>query len=191
MLPSTMLDPALLETTRIRPLRRSEYDRLVDLGMFEGERLELLRGVLVEMSPQKASHAVAVQRLTHLFVARLGTRALVRIQLPLALSDDSEPEPDVAIVPLADYARAHPSSALLLVEVADDSRAKDRKLKAALYAEAGIAEYWIVDVVDAVIEVRTEPEGGVYRRVERLERDARLAPRAFPDVVLSVVDIVG
>ncbi|HEY0191492.1 MAG TPA: Uma2 family endonuclease, partial [Kofleriaceae bacterium] len=97
-----------IEPELVRPLKRSDYDRMIELGLFESERIELLRGVLVRMSPQLAAHASTVTRLTHLWLARVAGRAVVRIQLPLAVSDDSEPEPDVAIVAPGDYDAEHP-----------------------------------------------------------------------------------
>src|SRR3954471_14249307 len=91
------------EPELFRPLKRSEYDRLIELGVFEDERVELIEGVLVKLSPQEAPHASTVQKLTMLLTARLLKRASVRIQLPLALSEVTEPEPDVAVVALGDY----------------------------------------------------------------------------------------
>src|SRR6187200_1961257 len=91
-----------IESDLFRPLKRSEYDRMVELGLFQDERVELLRGVLVKMSPQYAPHASTIQKLNKLLMSRLQDRFELRIQSPLALSDDSEPEPDVAIVPRGD-----------------------------------------------------------------------------------------
>ena len=191
LLPGTMLDREIDEATRIRPIRRVEYHRMVDLGMFLDERIELLRGVLVEMSPQKAPHAVAVERLNYLLLPAVGARGRVRIQLPLALSDDSEPEPDVAVVPPGDYSREHPTTALLIVEVSHESRRVDRGVKAALYAEAGIPEYWIADVVDSVLEIRARPVEGEYCDVARHDRTAIVTPIAFPDIRIAVADVLS
>src|SRR6185295_14352342 len=102
-----------------RPLRRAEYDHLVSLGAFENERIELLDGLLVPMSPIGPPHSSAVQELTTLLVVAFLGRATVRIQLPFAALALSEPEPDVAVVPLGDYAKAHPNSAHLIIEVAE------------------------------------------------------------------------
>jgi Uma2 family endonuclease len=150
-----------------------------------------LRGVLVEMSPQKAPHAVVVERLNYLLLPAVGARGRVRIQLPLALSDDSEPEPDVAVVPSGDYSRAHPTTALLLVEVSYESRRIDRGVKRAIYAEAGIPEYWIADVIDGVLEVHRRPVDGTYRDVARHDRAAVVALVAFPDVRIAVADVLS
>src|SRR6188474_2518366 len=141
-----------IDPTLVRSLKRSEYDRMIELGLFDEERVELLQGVLVKMSPQLAPHASTVSRLTELLVLRLAGRLGVRIQLPLALSDDSEPEPDVAVVALGNYDAQHPATALLVIEIADSSLQKDRA-KAAVYAAAGIREYWIVNLSARSIEV--------------------------------------
>lgn len=177
----------------IRPLRRVEYDRLVDLGVFEGEKVELLRGFLVRMSPRGVAHASTIQSLTHTLILSLGAsgRAAIRVQLPLALADDSEPEPDIAIVPPGDYRDRHPSRALVVIEVADSSLAIDRGEKAELYASAGIPEYWLIDVGRRLIEVHTDVVDGVYTRIVPYSRGDALSPRAFPEVVLRVDAILG
>src|SRR5689334_2995450 len=103
-----MLEPSLILPEKPRPLKRSEYDRLVSMGAFEGERVELLHGTLVAMSPQDPGHTSPIGQLNMLLVPLLLTRALVRVQSPIVAEDESEPEPDVAIVPLGDYRHAHP-----------------------------------------------------------------------------------
>jgi Uma2 family endonuclease len=174
----------------VRRLRRAEYDRLIGLGMFEGEKLELLYGRLVSMSPQGQGHAFSIARLTKILVLGLRDRADVRVQLPFGASDDSEPEPDVAIVSPGDYLDGHPQHALLVIEVAGSSVEDDRSLKGPLYAAAGVPEYWIVNVVDGVVEVYREPRDGVYAQVSRHDRDASLAVPGFADVVVLVRDVV-
>ena len=153
---------------QIRPLRRVEYDQLVGLGVFEGERLELLRGRLVVMTPQKGPHASSVSRLNDLLVVRLAGRAQVRTQLPLSLTDDSEPEPDVAVVALGDYDEDHPHAALWVIEVSDASVKKDTELKSSIYAEGLVPEYWVVKS-RSHITVRRDPKEPVRRR-SRLRR---------------------
>src|SRR4029077_12696675 len=148
-----MIDPAVLATETVRPLRRDEYDRLVALGYFEDEKIELLDGLLIAMSPAGAAHMYVITKLNMLFAPAVGKRALVRVQGPFAASDTSEPEPDLALVPNEDHSRDHASQAFLLVEVAESSLRKDRVVKASLYARAGIPEYWIVNLRERVIEV--------------------------------------
>jgi Uma2 family endonuclease len=185
-----VLDPGPLFPETVRPLRRVEYERIVDLGLFEDERVELLRGALVAMSPQKGPHANGAARLGEALALALRGRAHVRQHSPLALSDDSEPEPDIAVVAPGDYAKAHPQTALLVAEVADSSLRKDRHVKADLYAEANIPEYWILNVVDGVLEVYRSPTADHYASVSSHDRSSTVTPLAFPDVVVAVADLL-
>jgi len=180
--------PALLDS--IRPLHRREYERLVDLGSFDDERIELLGGWLVQMSPHGTEHADVVRRLAAWLTRALGDRAIVSSQLPLALGDDSEPEPDVAVVPPGDYSQAHPSAALLVVEVSDSSLRTDREVKGPLYAAAGIEEYWIVNLVDRAVEMHRVPREGRYSDVSWHGREATLRPMAFGDVAVAVGELM-
>jgi Uma2 family endonuclease len=161
-------------------LRRVEYDQLVESGHLANEKVELIHGLIVRMSPQGAHHAAAVQKLTQLLVIALGVpgRAAIRVQLPLALGDASEPEPDLAAVPPGSYKNDHPTQAFLVIEVAESSLSEDRREKGALYAENGIPEYWIVDTARERIEVHSEIVDGEYSRV---------TPHAHGDVVVSSV----
>jgi len=178
-----------IEPELVRPLKRSEYDRLIELGLFDDERVELVRGVLVKMSPQRAPPASTIEKLTQILGALLQRRFSVRIQLPLALSDDTEPEPDVAVVVPGDYEAEHPSTALLIIEVADTSLKKDRA-KAAVYASAGIGEYWIVNLGARTVELYSSPDGDRYAESRRLQAGDVLRPAALPDVVFAVADIL-
>ncbi len=184
-----MLRDADLAPDRARPLYRQEYDRLVELGVFEAERVELLGGVLVEMSPQGAAHSAAATVLARRFIQLLGERAEVRVQMPFAASDVSEPEPDVAVVPFQSYARAHPSEAYLLVEVCDSSSAKDHELKARLYAAAGVPEYWVVDVASREVTAYAEPTSNGYGATRSYGPSARIAPQRFADVVIAIGEL--
>ncbi|MEM1033969.1 MAG: Uma2 family endonuclease [Myxococcota bacterium] len=175
-----------VEGDRIRRLRRCEYDQLVDAGVFAHEAVELIRGVIVRMSPQGVPHAGPIEVLTEMFVPPLVGRARVRVQLPLVAPDESEPEPDLAVVPIVeDPHRAHPEWAHLVVEVARTSQAYDRDTKGPLYAEMGVPEYWLVDVAARAVERFLEPVSGRYRRVEILTTGT-LSPLAFPDVTISL-----
>jgi len=169
-----------------RPLRRAEYERLVELGLFEGERVELIDGVVVQMSPHGALHDSTVSRLTRLFVRALADRAEVRIQSAYAAGDRSEPEPDVAVVPLGHYDTAHPSEAYLLVEVAESSLKKDRGVKARLYAQSNVSEYWVVDLVDRAIHVFRLPASGQYTEVSTARSGEVLTVACFADVSVPV-----
>jgi Uma2 family endonuclease len=178
-----------IEPELVRPLKRSEYDRMIELGLFDEERVELIRGVLVKMSPQRAPHASTVQKLNQLLMARLQGRFTLRIQLPLALLDDTEPEPDVAIVPLGDYETEHPGTALLIIEVSETTLKTDRA-KAAVYASASIGEYWIVNLAARTVEVYSSPDGERYAEVRTLRAADSLRPSALPDVAIAVAEIL-
>jgi Uma2 family endonuclease len=184
-----MIEAFAIEPEQVRPLKRSEYDRLVALGMFEDERVELIRGVLVKMSPQLAPHASTIRKLTQILMAQLQGRFTLSIQLPLALSDDSEPEPDVAVVPLGDYDTQHPTTALLVIEVSDTTLRKDRA-KAALYASAGIGEYWIVNLGARAVEIYSSPDGDRYAEVRTLHASDVLRPTALADVAIPISEIL-
>jgi Uma2 family endonuclease len=180
--------PILLDS--LRPLRRREYDRLIALGAFADERIELLAGVLVVISPQGAEHAETAAYLAERLAVALAGRARVRAHSPLSLSDESAPEPDVAVVPLGDYSREHPTSALLVIEVADSSLRKDRELKTELYAEAGVPEYWIVDLVSRCVHVHRAPKGGRYDDVSTLSPGAVVSPAAFAEIAIDIREVL-
>ena len=165
---------------------------MVELGLFDNEKVELLKGFIVRITPQKSRHAGAVQYLTHFFVQALvgSGRASIRVQLPLAVGNDSQPEPDIALVPVGAYRDHHPENAFLVIEVAETSLAADRE-KAGVYSEGGIAEYWIIDTQHELVEVRTDIVDGVYTRVTPYRRGQTLAPLSFPDVSLAVSDLLG
>jgi Uma2 family endonuclease len=164
---------------------------MISAGLFVDERIELIRGALIEMSPQNLPHSYAIQVLTALLVPPLVGRAAVRVQLPFNASDDSVPEPDVALVAPVARKDAHPDQAFLIVEVSNDSLRFDRKKKSPLYARAGVPEYWIVNLVDRVIERRSEPVGAAYTTLTIFGAAESIAPLAFPDVSLRVAEILG
>src|SRR3990167_4432681 len=175
---------------RIRRWTRLEYDRLIDLGVFQpGERLELLDGLLVLREPRGSRHAGTIRRVV----------AALRRAFGDAWQVDSEPEPDVAVVPQdpGAYLDAHPSRPVLIVEVAESSYRVDREHKASLYARAGIADYWIVDLARDALEVHRDPGaspdapyGWRYRSVVTLRRPATVAPLAAPGTPIPVTDLV-
>lgn len=185
-----MLNLSLIAPDSPRPLLREEYDRMVELGFFEDERVELLDGMVVQMSPQGSQHAWVIRRLTGLLVRGLGARAELCPQLPFAASDSSEPEPDLMVVEPDLGPEAHPSSAFLVVEVAQTSQRKDRLLKARIYAAAGVPELWLIDLVAGTLSVLTEPDGQGYRNERRYGRGDTVAPTSFPDLVLRVEDFI-
>jgi Uma2 family endonuclease len=160
---------------RVRPLRRVEYDLLVEQGVFgEDERIQLLDGELVQMSPQKSPHARMVEALTERLVPALVGTARVLVQLPFAAGEHSEPEPDLAVVPIDEPRDRHPQRALHVIEVADATVRLDLGRKARIYAAAGVPEYWVIDLQAAVVHVHTDPTADGYASVVVRDTDAEL-----------------
>jgi Uma2 family endonuclease len=188
--PALVLDPAEILPDEPRFILRAEYERMVELGLFENEQVELLYGVIVKMSPHGPEHDAPLSRLTEVFVRALAGRAIVRVQSAFAASGGSEPEPDLAVVPPGDYDAAHPCTAWHIVEVAQSSLAKDRGPKARLYAESGVREYWVVNLVDTLIEVYTEPREGLYRHITRHGLSDEIRCVRFPDVAVPVAAVL-
>ena len=183
----------------LRRWKRSEYDRLVDLGVFEREPLELIGGQLVVAEPHGTYHASAISAVDYAVRAILPPSWIVRIQLPVSLDDESEPEPDLVVVPgnPADYRHSHPQRPALVVEVADSSLYFDREHKGSLYARAGIREYWIVNLVDRVLEIYRDPGpdpsalyGWRYRSVTTLTPPAFAVPLGFASSRIAVTDLL-
>ena len=141
---------------------RDEYYRMAAAGLFRDERVELLDGEIITMSPKLTPHAFAVNQLMYELVTKLGSTAIVRVQDPIVLNNWSEPEPDIAVcVPVPDrYKGAHPKAnqVLLVIEVAESSLVYDRTQKSRFYAASGIPEYWIVNLIDRRVEILTDPD---------------------------------
>lgn len=174
---------------RVRPLRRAEYDVLVEHGMLTTQdRIELLDGELVATSPQKAPHAGVVEALNERLVPALAGRARVRVQLPLAAGEHSEPEPDVAIVPIDEPRDRHPERALLVIEVSDASVRLDLVRKARIYAAAGVPTYWVIDVGRDVVHVHTGPSDAGYASVTQHGPDEPLDAHG---VTLTLRELTG
>ncbi|MBA3460724.1 MAG: Uma2 family endonuclease [Deltaproteobacteria bacterium] len=174
----------------LRKLGRVEYEQLVAQGAFRDERVELVFGFVVAMSPIDPSHTHSTHLIHARLQAALGARAAVRCQSPIAATDDSEPEPDVYVTPSGDYWREHPSRAYLVIEVARTSLAYDRTEKALLYGISDVDEYWVVDLVNGLVEVRRERDGGVWRSITSYRRGETIAMLAFPDVTVEVAAIL-
>ena len=177
-----------------RLFTREEYHRMGEAGILKPtDRVELIRGEIVQMSPIGRRHHAFVTNLTQILVTRLAGRAIVSVQNPVVLADDTEPEPDLAVyrrraVPYKER-EPHADDALLLIEVAETSLAYDRSTKLRLYAAAGVPEYWVVDCVAESIEVHRTPHGGGYGDVARATGAHALALQAFPDVTLTVSEV--
>jgi Uma2 family endonuclease len=172
-----------------RPITRREYELMVEAGAFGDDRVELLYGVIVRMPPHGPPHDATLDRLADALAHRLPPETKLRVQMAFAASDGSEPEPDLAVVERRDYDVAHPAHAFLLVEVASSSLAIDRGAKARLYAESGVAEYWVVDVAGRRVEVRREPVDGRYGNVTTHARGESIRIEAL-GVELDVSEFV-
>jgi Uma2 family endonuclease len=175
----------------LRPILRVEFEELAESGCFDDERVELLYGAIVRMSPIKPDHDGTVQSLTHVLVQALYPRAAIRIQSSFAASPVSQPQPDVAVVPPGSYRDAHPTEAWLIVEVAGSSLKRDMGIKARLYAECGVIEYWVVDLVANVVHVHTGIESGRYTTAACRSKNERITLVRFPDVTIDLGEILG
>jgi len=173
-----------------------EYERMIDEGVFhEDERIELIRGEIVEMTPIGFDHNMCVAKLNRLFNRLVGDEALVWVQSSIGVGGDSRPEPDLALLRWRDdYSRSRPIMAqdvILVIEVADTSLKYDRTTKGPLYAQAGIPEYWIVNLKDNLIEVYTSPGDGLYRQVRKVQRGETLSLPGGLNGEVQVSDILG
>jgi Uma2 family endonuclease len=180
-------------TVENRRFTREEYERLVEQGYFHPEeRVELVDGLLYEKTPQSSFHATGVQGSQEALRTVFSEGYDVRSQFPLALGFDSEPEPDIAVVPgsLRDYVYAHPTTAILIVEVADSSLIHDRKRKASLYARSGIPEYWILNLVRWCLEVYRESKDGAYTSRTVLREADSVSPLSRPEVSIPIASLL-
>jgi Uma2 family endonuclease len=179
--------------------KRIEYDRLVDLGLFHNHPVELIGGHLLVAEPQGTYHATAVGRVDDALRARLPAGWIVRSQMPVALDEESAPEPDLVVVAgsRTDYREQHPARLTLVVEVADSSLTFDRHYKGSLYARAGVQDYWVVNLIDQALEIHRNPGpdpvapyGWRYRSVDVLVPPAAAIPLALPSTSIAVADLL-
>ncbi|MEM7787137.1 MAG: Uma2 family endonuclease [Bacteroidota bacterium] len=192
MIVNKYAEGATLAEVRLR-WTRDMYERLAANGGFDGLRVELIHGhILDKVSPQGSPHSTAVTLALSALQDVFQGGAHVRVQLPLRALNDSEPEPDLAVVPGSprEYAREHPSAALLVVEVAASSLDTDRTQKLAVYAESGVPDYWIVNLRDRVLEVHRDPQGSTYLSRRVLDGDESIAPLTRSDVPVAVADLL-
>ena len=193
--PEKRLDRQILDRQRHR-LCRTDYHRMADAGIFsEDDHVELIAGDLVDRPPIGDEHAGLTTQLNHL-VHRSGIKdALVWVRSPLVLDDQSEPEPDLMLLRFrADYykhAKPRAADVLLLIEVADSSLSYDRAVKLPLYAQHGIAEVWIVNLRDRVVEVNRDPDGQAYRDTCSARAGDRVHSQQAPEFSLSVSELLG
>jgi len=179
---------------------RKEYDRLVELGILhEDEPIELIGGQMIVAEPKGSPHETAIGLTADALRAAFGAGWMVREHSPVALDDESEPEPDVSVVrgQWRDYRVEHPSRPALIVEVSESRLAFDRRYKGSLYARAGIADYWIVNLRRRVLEVYREPVaapaarfGWAYATVRTIREHATVSPLAAPTVTVTMADLL-
>lgn len=184
-----------LEIPRVRRFTVGEYHRMREAGILdEDDRVELIDGEVVQIAPIGSRHAACVDKLAAILFSRLSGKVQVRIQSPIRLDDQTEPEPDVALLhPKANaYADAHPvpDDVLLVVEVSDVTLEYDRAVKAPRYASGGVPEMWIINLPEAYVEVHRRPEEGSYREQLRYGRGQSWEPGAFPGIRLAVEEIL-
>lgn len=189
-----MAEPAV----QIKHWTRRDYDRMVKAGLFgSDERVELLEGEIITVTPQQSPHSASIGLVDVVLRQAFGPSYWIRIQLPLIVDPDSEPEPDLAVVPGSprDYVHDHPHTAVLVVEVADSTIAKDRTYKTRTYARAGIQEYWIVNLAERCLEVYRDPvassgPASSYRSSQKFGPSDSLTPLAAPGATITVADLL-
>ena len=179
---------------------RAEYERLAEQGIIgPDERLELIEGEIVVKITQNSPHATSIRLILEALRNPFGRGYVISSQLPLNLGSASQPEPDIAVVAgsIRDFTGGHPATAVLVVEVSDTTLASDRTLKAGLYAQAGIEEYWILNLADRTLEVHRQPApmserplGHYYRSVVQYTSEESVSPLAAPDYAVAVADLL-
>jgi Uma2 family endonuclease len=196
-LPDVLPDEELVEDAESDAVKlyrwtRDEYEQAAEAGLFQDRRVELVDGALYDMAAQRSPHATCVRLVARALEKVFAEGHDVRSQMPLSLGPASEPEPDLAVVvgEPRDYLAHHPSTALLVVEVADSSQFHDRKRKAAVYARAGLPDYWIVNLRFDLIEVLRDPVDGVYGTRKICRRGETISPLAKPEASIAVEDLL-
>jgi Uma2 family endonuclease len=191
--------PSVSSLPQARTWNKKEYYQLGELGYFRGQRVELIEGQIMVLSPQKPQHWSTVERVRARLAVLFEPGFVVRRQGPLDLGATTEPEPDIAVVSgsLADFAQTHPSTAVLLVEVSDTTLSYDRGSKGSRYAQAGIADYWIVNLNAGQVEIYrdpiadpSQPHGHRYCSRTDLVAPATVAPLALPPTRVAVADLL-
>jgi Uma2 family endonuclease len=180
----------------IRRLTVEEYHRMGDLGILDpNEPVELIEGQVIQKPMKGTRHTSTVRRIENLLRNRLGERVFVISQDPVQLNDYSEPEPDIALVrpdPLYyEYHHPTPREIYLIIEVADSTLKRDREFKATVYAQAGIMDYWVLDISDRQLYVLREPQENAYQREEILKGNDTISILAFPDVTITIAEMLS
>ncbi len=185
------------ESVKVRLWTRDEYYQMAELGFFDGKKVELIEGEIIEMSPMKSLHATAIRRVLAVLREIFNKGYIVDSQLPMSFGLVNEPEPDAAVVEgsIEDFADAHPKTAALIIEVSDSTLRYDRTKKAELYAKNKIQEYWILNIKNRSLEVYRRPIqdkklGFIYTEIQILTEKDSFAPLAAPGAKVKVADIL-
>ena len=184
-----------IETTRKR-FTVDDYYRMAEAGILQPtDRVELVEGEVVEMSPIGDRHAMAVNRATMVFARGLGDKVVVSVQNAVRIDRYNEPQPDVVLIrPREDFygvRHPRPDDVVLLIEVADTTVRYDRNVKVPIYARSGIPEIWIVDLNKEVIHIYRGPSHGVYSQLETKRRGESVSPEAFPSFTIAIDELIA
>lgn len=182
--------------SRRKRFSTAEYHRMAEAGILsEDDQVELIEGEILEMAPMGSRHAACIDKLNRHLNRAVSGEVLVRVQSPIRLDDDSEPEPDVALLkPREDfYSREHPGpgDVLLVIEVSDTSAEYDKEVKLPLYARSGVPEAWIVDLAAGTVEVHSRPAPGGYRQTLRASRGETLKSETVSGLEIAADDVLG
>ncbi|MEB3342654.1 Uma2 family endonuclease [Okeania sp.] len=173
-----------------------QYNKILDAGVFtENERVELIRGEIVKMSPMGIHHSACVKCLAELFILRLAQTVTVGIQDSVRLNNTSEPQPDISLLQRRpDFYRTQqpqPENVFLLIEVSDTTIKYDREVKVPLYAENNIVEVWLVNLNEKCLEVYRQPKGNGYENMQTFKKGETMTIQVFPNVTFTVDEILG
>ena len=173
-----------------------EYEKMATEGIIKSdEKVELIRGEIIKMSPMGTRHASIVDRLIQLFYQKLGQKIILRVQNPIRLNNNSQPEPDLSLlIPRSDfYVAAYPcpQDIYLIIEVSDSTLDYDRYTKIPLYAEANIKEVWIINLKEECVEVYRYPLNGSYQDMQKYYRGESIFIEFFPEIELTLTEILG
>lgn len=179
-----------------RPITVKEYHRMAQAGILqEDEHIELIQGEIIKMSPIGLKHRACVNRLNTILTDLINKNAIVQVQSSIILPDRSEPEPDIVILKLRadfyEHSEPGPNDILILMEVADSSLEYDREVKLPLYASAGIREFWLINLIDKLIEVHTQPVQNRYGLIRIFGYDEAIQSEVYPEWKIAVNDVIG
>ncbi|MDQ3322519.1 MAG: Uma2 family endonuclease [Acidobacteriota bacterium] len=185
------------EHVKVHLWTREQYYKMAELGFFDGKKVELIEGEIIEMSPMKTLHATALSLLVELLGLVFSKEFTIRSQLPMTFGETTEPEPDIAVVKgkIRDFSAAHPKTAALVVEVSDSTLRYDQTKKATLYAKNKIQEFWILNLKNRCLEVYRRPIkdkklGFIYTEIQIVTENNQIVPLAAPDAPIKVADML-